>query len=622
MSIMIRRTLALLFACVLYSHATYAETTGRIVFEPELAWEFDSASPIYGDPAVRGDLAYLTNTTGMVYALNRFTGELVWQYSSSDAIYSGVGLGDAAVYFLSDDGYSHKLDADSGELLWRTATANYMERTPLLVDYGNWDYRSARPIESDGRVYVGSGSGIVYALDADSGESIWQYQGDGAVRVDTAVTDEFVIAATFNGFLYCLDKLSGELVWQYDIRTGFDGAQQWYAINSPPSVFGDTVYVGTRNTNLYALDLLTGEVEWMFPYVSSWAESPVSYYDGSVYVGSSFLRAQFSFSADDGSVQWRQGGVRGLSYAGLVPTENALYTGTVAVPGMQSEGFLTDGGLLRLNRHTGEQDWFYPLPQGPFLNEFGVISTPVVTDELIYVAGLDGVLRAVEEVAQEFPILNFSVDRDELKPKEKTWLRWNVIDGHRVYLNGRRVPKQGKRPIRLRESATYTLTVKGRLQESQTVAVDVKPAGEINIARFGTAVATSNQDPFDYDAQKAIDGNPQTRWASSFNDGQAITLDLGKTTPLGRMVINWEGAYASAYLLEVSTDGHNWTLLRSVEDSDGGVDEFDGLNVDSRYLRLTGVERATVYGISIYELEVYEREDVKSCRGGKRGKRH
>lgn len=600
---------------VCFSGASWAVTTGRISVDPEPVWVFDSGSPIYGDSSVSANAVYFANIDGMAYALDKTTGSVLWQYQSGDAVYSDVSLGATGVYFLSEDGYSYKLDAATGELIWRVATPSDVVRNPLLDYNSTWDYNASAPVEKNALVYVGSGNGILYALDAATGQVSWQFETDGTIRTNPAVADDYVIVGTFGGLIHCLDRASGEMIWQYDTRTDLDDTPRDYAINSPVSVFGDTVYVGTRSTYLFALDLATGALKWSYSYSGSWAESPVSFYDNTVYTGSSFLKAQLALDAEDGTLKWMHGRIDGLSYSRLEPTETSLYLGTVAVPGLQYEGFLTDGGLLKLNRETGSADWFYALPTNPRLTEFGIISSPVYDEGTIFFGSLDGNFHALTEITREFPILHFAADRDELKKDEKTTLRWQVIDDHVVRLNGKQVPNEGTRVIRGKNDTLYTLSVEGRLQEEQQIRVDVKPQEEINIAKFGSASASSTEDSAEFSAQSAIDDDLTTRWASAFEDGQSITLDLGSHFDIGRMVINWEGAYAGTYHIDASNDGQNWTTLYQTASSDGGQDAITGLDFEARYLRLTGDARATPYGVSIYEWEVYEREAGSSGNG-------
>ncbi len=70
------------------------------------------------------------------------------------------------------------------------------------------------------------------------------------------------------------------------------------------------------------------------------------------------------------------------------------------------------------------------------------------------------------------------------------------------------------------------------------------------------------------------------------------------------MQLAWEGAYAKAYRIETSNDGVTWTQVYATTAGDGG---FDQLNVSGtgRYVRLTGTQRASTYGYSLFELGVY-----------------
>ncbi|WP_432973880.1 discoidin domain-containing protein [Dactylosporangium sp. CA-233914] len=78
----------------------------------------------------------------------------------------------------------------------------------------------------------------------------------------------------------------------------------------------------------------------------------------------------------------------------------------------------------------------------------------------------------------------------------------------------------------------------------------------------GRTVTASSADP-NYPAANAVDGNPATRWAVARDDrGRAdswLAVDLGATVQLTRVRLSWESAYATAYLVQTSTDGTTWS---------------------------------------------------------------
>ena len=103
----------------------------------------------------------------------------------------------------------------------------------------------------------------------------------------------------------------------------------------------------------------------------------------------------------------------------------------------------------------------------------------------------------------------------------------------------------------------------------------------------------------------ATDGSYSTRWASAFADPQSITVDLGANYNVNRVKLSWEAAYATAYQIQISNDNSNWTNLKSVSGNTTTTNDQTGLSGTGRYIRIYGTARATVYGYSLYEIEVY-----------------
>ncbi|MEV4630924.1 penicillin acylase family protein [Micromonospora sp. NPDC049523] len=124
-----------------------------------------------------------------------------------------------------------------------------------------------------------------------------------------------------------------------------------------------------------------------------------------------------------------------------------------------------------------------------------------------------------------------------------------------------------------------------------------------NLAAGRTVTASSSQ--LGNGAARAVDGDPGTRWASSWSDNQSITVDLGSVRSVSRAVLSWESAYARSYRIEVSADGNTWQPVWSTTTGDGGTDNVDFPATPTRYVRMHGQTRATTYGFSLWEFEVY-----------------
>lgn len=106
-------------------------------------------------------------------------------------------------------------------------------------------------------------------------------------------------------------------------------------------------------------------------------------------------------------------------------------------------------------------------------------------------------------------------------------------------------------------------------------------------------------------AEKAFDGNRKdTRWESVHKtSNEWIYVDLGEKSYVSYVTFVWEPAYASLYEVQISDDGELWTTVKRVNGM-GGMENID-LNCETRFVKMNGLERATDYGFSIYEFEVY-----------------
>jgi hypothetical protein len=124
-----------------------------------------------------------------------------------------------------------------------------------------------------------------------------------------------------------------------------------------------------------------------------------------------------------------------------------------------------------------------------------------------------------------------------------------------------------------------------------------------NLAEGASATSTSDEAP-GTKAGNVTDGNVSSRWSSKASDDQAITVDLGAEHGLKTVAVNWEGAYASEYLIQGATSATGpFTTLATQKAGAGGLESFD-VTGEYRYIRVQGVHRATPYGYSIYEITV------------------
>ena len=131
----------------------------------------------------------------------------------------------------------------------------------------------AAPIVVDGVMFVSGWDGYVWALDAVTGEQLWQYQHQipldtplccGNVNRGVAVAGGRVFFATQNGYLVALDATNGKVVWQ----TAFADVRAGESATAAPLVVKNLVIAGASGGeygvrgHLDAFDAVTGNRVW------------------------------------------------------------------------------------------------------------------------------------------------------------------------------------------------------------------------------------------------------------------------------------------------------------------------------------------------------------------------
>jgi hypothetical protein len=102
------------------------------------------------------------------------------------------------------------------------------------------------------------------------------------------------------------------------------------------------------------------------------------------------------------------------------------------------------------------------------------------------------------------------------------------------------------------------------------------------------------------------DGRAGTRWSSEFRDNEWIAFDLGSVRTISRVALRWEAACGRAYRLQVSDDNQTWRDVYEQKDGHGGAEEMTFPPVQARYVRMYGTRRATEWGFSLWEFQVFE----------------
>jgi hypothetical protein len=133
----------------------------------------------------------------------------------------------------------------------------------------------------------------------------------------------------------------------------------------------------------------------------------------------------------------------------------------------------------------------------------------------------------------------------------------------------------------------------------------------MNLALGRPAVASSMENA-GTPASNAFDANTGTRWSSAYSDPQYIYVDLGAVNTICQVSLLWEAAYATSFQIDVSNDAVSWVTLQTIT-GNASTTNVIPVSGSGRYVRMYGLTRATGYGYSLFEFQVYGTAPTPAC---------
>jgi PQQ-dependent dehydrogenase (methanol/ethanol family) len=225
-------------------HSPLAQIDRENVSGLGLAWSFATGTKrgLEATPIVVDGVLYATSTWSVVYALDAGTGALRWVHDPKvprakgrdaccDVVNRGVAVWKGRVYAGTLDGRLIALDAGTGELIWETLTVDPAK--PYTI--------TGAPRVVKDKVFIGNGGaefgvrGYFGAYDTDTGKLLWRFYTVPASREGPHENPALALAAP---------TWSPDSLWESGL-----GGTVWDSMAYDPEL--DLLYVGVGNASVY-----------------------------------------------------------------------------------------------------------------------------------------------------------------------------------------------------------------------------------------------------------------------------------------------------------------------------------------------------------------------------------
>jgi outer membrane protein assembly factor BamB len=280
---------------------------------------------------------------------------------------------DRKVLTLDAHGQVTAFDVANGSVVWRATTTPTSEKDQEGFGGGL--------AADNGRIYAATGFGQVIALEARSGNKLWEKNVDSPLRSSPTVAGERVFTLSTEGQLYCLSASDGAELWTFRGMT----ARASLLFNASPAVDGSAVVVPYPSGDLVALRASDGQAMWSESLSRTRTASSLT------------AMSDAARPAIDAGVAFAVGHA-GRMVATTLKTGERLWT--LTVPGIQTPWVAgqtvfvvdTDAQLMAISRGDGKILWSTKLPGAK------TWSGPVLAGGNLWLTSSKGQLLSVEAV--------------------------------------------------------------------------------------------------------------------------------------------------------------------------------------------------------------------------------
>lgn len=249
-------------------------------------------------------------------------------------------------------------------------SAKLPEKLTLAWAFDTHGPVSSSPAVVGNRVYIGSGSSNLFALNLADGKPAWTFTASGPIEASPLVLDGRVYIGDINTNFYALDATTGRALWTFGLEDKIKSSANWVATPQ-----GKSILIGGYDFKLYSLNPDTGRTNWVF--------ETGNYINGTPAVGGGLT----AFGGCDAIVHVVDvvtgKKVKEIEAGAYIAASGALVDGHLYVGHYENE-------VLDVDLQSGVIGWKYRDRSFPYM------SSPAVTTNRVIFGGRDKRLHCVD----------------------------------------------------------------------------------------------------------------------------------------------------------------------------------------------------------------------------------
>jgi len=221
----------------------------------KLLWMKKNNAPFNSQVKIFAGKIYVIDfeNTLRVYSVN--DGKEVWNRKTQDSLIRSqkklsLVILDEKIYFNNSMGDISAVDASSGNLIWQTPTQN-------SLDYDTGFFLKTSDIVADKNgLFFSNNQNQFFSLDIQTGNLNWKQKINSNLR--PIIVNDLLFTVSIEGYLIIIEKNTGNIIRSNYLFNGFKKKQRPKIKPTGFVIGNESIYLSTNNGRLLVVDINSG----------------------------------------------------------------------------------------------------------------------------------------------------------------------------------------------------------------------------------------------------------------------------------------------------------------------------------------------------------------------------
>jgi len=249
------------------------DSTQFINFNADISFQKNIKTTLVAPPLFWNEKIYVADYTGLVSCFN-LKGKLLWDYDSFGDITAKPIIVEDKLVITTVQGEFTILDTDNGEQIETIGFDDYIVAPPVLFNHnGLKNLIIPKQTKSNAALIISTTSGKIYCYDFETLQEIWSNQeAKDMIQNAPQVIGNQIIFGSWDTHIYSIDANTGSTIWKWQGNKSF-----YYSPAACEFVNdGKYLYLTTPDKVAHTIDIRLGTTKWEKNQYNTWESIGIS----------------------------------------------------------------------------------------------------------------------------------------------------------------------------------------------------------------------------------------------------------------------------------------------------------------------------------------------------------